>query len=351
MNSLQYASVWDLGLPATPADMSPENMDYGLSDMVRAGYLAKLRETLMVNIKENTASDRGSAEDGTIEMFVEKCLGEMEKEAIRKCMVAEIYCDAMRKTIDEVKICTGTSTIHDRLMTTIIAQSDNRNHETASTMEVAVVDIDERQQNCGDAYLLQFPTQAQVFDQQDEQAILTLAIENFNRTSMFPGMPTEDIVDPNTVRPEMIDIVKNDKNLSAMVATTHEFRRNMRRLPHAMRARIDKELNQVFDNCFNPEYQSIFLSLEEERVISYERIKLLVSDRMRPYFEYGPIIKSSEFEILVRLISRTMMESASDPTESTINQIIDGFFIGHPYKTVDHFIATNCHFFQSDRPL
>jgi hypothetical protein len=143
---------------------------------------------------------------------------------------------------------------------------------------------------------------------------MTLAIENFNRTSMFPGTPTEAIVDPNTVRPEMIDIVKNDKNLSAMVATTHEFRRNMRRLPHAMRARIDKELNQVFDNCFNPEYQSIFLSLEEERVISYERIKLLVSDRMRPYFEYGPIIKSSEFEILVRLISRTMMESASDPS-------------------------------------
>jgi hypothetical protein len=68
------------------------------------------------------------------------------------------------KQIDEVKICTGTSTIHDRLMTTIIAQSDRRNRETASTMEVAVVDVDERQQNsCGDAYLLQFPTQAQVF--------------------------------------------------------------------------------------------------------------------------------------------------------------------------------------------
>ncbi|XP_025417394.1 uncharacterized protein LOC112688437 [Sipha flava] len=105
MNSLPYASVWNLGLPATPADMSPENVDYGLNDMVRAGYLAKLRETLMVNIRENTASDRGSAEDGTIEMFVEKCLGEMEKEAIRKCMVAEIYCDAMRKTVREYLLC------------------------------------------------------------------------------------------------------------------------------------------------------------------------------------------------------------------------------------------------------
>jgi hypothetical protein len=101
MNSLPYATVWDLGLPATPADMSSENGDYCLSDMVRVGYLTKLRETLMSNIKENTASDRGSAEDGTIEMFVEKCLSEMEKEAIRKCMVAEIYCDAMRKTVRE----------------------------------------------------------------------------------------------------------------------------------------------------------------------------------------------------------------------------------------------------------
>jgi hypothetical protein len=105
MNSLPYASVWDLGLPATPADMSPENMDYGLSDMVRAGYLAKLRETLMSNIRENTASDRGSAEDETVEMFVEKCLGDIEKDAIRKCMVAEIYCEVMRKTVREHLLC------------------------------------------------------------------------------------------------------------------------------------------------------------------------------------------------------------------------------------------------------
>jgi hypothetical protein len=151
-------------------------------------------------------------------------------------------------------------------------------------------------------------------DQQDEQAIMTLAIENFNRTSMFPGTPTEAVVDPNTVRPEMIDIVKNDKNLSAMVATTHEFRRNMRKLPQAMRARIDQELNQVFGNRLNLECRPIFVSLEEEQIISYERIKLLVSDRMRPYFEHGQINKSSDFEILVQLISRTLMESASDPS-------------------------------------
>jgi hypothetical protein len=99
MDPLPHASVWDLGLPATPADMSPENVNYGLNDMVRASYLAKLRETLMSNIRKNTASDRGSAEDATVEMFVEKCLGEMEKDALRKCMVAEIYCEAMRKTV------------------------------------------------------------------------------------------------------------------------------------------------------------------------------------------------------------------------------------------------------------
>jgi hypothetical protein len=131
---------------------------------------------------------------------------------------------------------------------------------------------------------------------------------------MFPGTPTEDIVDPNTVRPEMIDIVKNDKNLSAMVATTHEFRRNMGRLPQAMRARIDQELNQVFGNRHNLEYRPLFLSLEEERIISYERIKLLVSDRMRQYFEHRQITKSSDYEILVHLISSTMMENASDPS-------------------------------------
>jgi hypothetical protein len=168
-------------------------------------------------------------------------------------------------------------------------------------------------------------------DQQDEQAIMTLAIENFKCTSMFSGSTTEDIVDPNTVRPEMINIVKNDKNLSAMVATTHEFRRNMRRLPQTMRARIDQKMNQVFGNCLNHEYRPIFLSLEEERIISYERIMLLVSDHMRPYFEHGQIKKSSDFEILVQLISRTMMESASDP--STIHY----YFIVTRQKRFDDF--------------
>jgi hypothetical protein len=116
MDSLPYASVWDLGLPATPADMSSENVNYGLSDMVRASYLAKLRETLMSNMRENTASDRGSAEDTMVEMFVEKCLGEMEKDALRKCMVAEIYCEAMRKTVRSHLLCDSrNSPVHPNL--------------------------------------------------------------------------------------------------------------------------------------------------------------------------------------------------------------------------------------------
>jgi hypothetical protein len=143
---------------------------------------------------------------------------------------------------------------------------------------------------------------------------MTLAIENFKCTSMFPGSISEDIVDPSTVRPDVINVVKNDKDLSAMVATTHEFRRNMKRLPRAMRARIDQELNRMFGNCLHPGYQSIFLSTEEERIISYERIMLLVSNRIKPYFEHGKIAKSSDFENLVQLISRTMMDNASDPS-------------------------------------
>jgi hypothetical protein len=72
----------------------------------------------------------------------------------------------MGKQIDEVNNCTGTSTIHDRLMT-IIAQSDSRNRETGSMMEVTAVDVDEGQQNsCGDAYQFPFLTQTQVFGNQ-----------------------------------------------------------------------------------------------------------------------------------------------------------------------------------------
>jgi hypothetical protein len=143
---------------------------------------------------------------------------------------------------------------------------------------------------------------------------MTLAIENFKCTSMFPGSITEDIVDPSTLRPEMINIVTNDKDLSSMVATMHEFRRNMKRLPQSMRARIDQELNRMFGNCLDPGYQSIFLSMEEERIISYKRIMLLVSDHMKLYFERRQISKSSDFENLVQLISWTIMESASDPS-------------------------------------
>jgi hypothetical protein len=122
MDSLPYTSVWDLGLPATPVDMSPENVDYGLSDMVRASYLAKLRETLMSNLRENIASDRGSAGDVMVGMFVEKCLGEMEKDALRKCMVAEIYCKAMRKTVRVYLLCgTRNSPLRPNIQTVYFA--------------------------------------------------------------------------------------------------------------------------------------------------------------------------------------------------------------------------------------
>jgi hypothetical protein len=69
------------------------------------GQLVKLRETLMSNLKENIANDRRSAGDVTIEMFVEKCLGEMEKDALRKCIVAEIYCEVMSRTVRVYLLC------------------------------------------------------------------------------------------------------------------------------------------------------------------------------------------------------------------------------------------------------
>lgn len=58
----------------------------------------------------------------------------------------------------------------------------------------------------------------------------------------------------------------------------------------------------------------MFLSKEEERIISYDRIMRLVSNRMKPYFDLRQITNSSDFDILVQLISKTMMDSASDPS-------------------------------------
>jgi hypothetical protein len=127
---------------------------------------------------------------------------------------------------------------------------------------------------------------------------MTHATKNFKCTSIFPGSITKDIVDPSVVLPEIINIIMKEKDISTMMAMTHEFRMNMKRLPQAMWARIDQELNQMFVYCLDLGYRPMFLSMEKERIISYDRIMRLVLDRMKPYFDLERIAKTFDFEIL-----------------------------------------------------
>jgi hypothetical protein len=89
-------NVWNLDLPATPMDMDPEIMGFGLCDMVRGEYLKRLHETLAQNLG---ALIQGCHVDQQIESYINTCMAEMEKNAIRNCMVANLYREGMARIV------------------------------------------------------------------------------------------------------------------------------------------------------------------------------------------------------------------------------------------------------------
>lgn len=90
--------IWKIELPYSPLDVDedPENVDL-LCEMVRNQYLKHLRQTLYDNLD---VGPKRYQKDFLFQVdhCVNTCMTEMEKQALRKCLIASIY----RKTMTEM---------------------------------------------------------------------------------------------------------------------------------------------------------------------------------------------------------------------------------------------------------
>lgn len=93
------ANVWKLSLPATPMDMDAENVDFGLCELVRDQYLKRLRQTVSQNL---CALIEDCNVDSRINSYIDVCVAEIEKEALRRCMVANLYREGMSRMVNAV---------------------------------------------------------------------------------------------------------------------------------------------------------------------------------------------------------------------------------------------------------
>lgn len=91
------ANLWNLELPATPNDMDAEIADFGLCDLVREQYLKRLQQTLAHNL--GAFIEGCHVDQAEIDSYIDTCMAEMEKTAIRNCMVAELYRRGMMRMV------------------------------------------------------------------------------------------------------------------------------------------------------------------------------------------------------------------------------------------------------------
>lgn len=100
MSSFEYSSkvpVWNVDLPESPWDVNgdTENLDV-LCELVRNQYLKRLRQTLFDNLDVSKGYQK---EHLRIEQCVDICVAEMEKEALKRCMMASIYRESMSSMV------------------------------------------------------------------------------------------------------------------------------------------------------------------------------------------------------------------------------------------------------------
>lgn len=97
-NSSSKVSFWDINLPQSPWDFSEDSKDLDLlCELVRNQYLKRLRQTLLDNL--NVTEGYQKSHLCQAQQYVDKCMTEMEKQALRKCMVARLYCEGMSNMV------------------------------------------------------------------------------------------------------------------------------------------------------------------------------------------------------------------------------------------------------------
>lgn len=97
---------WDINLPQSPWDFSEDSEDSEdlnvLCELVRNQYLKHLRQTLLDNL--NVAEVYQQSNHCQAQQYVDICMAEMEKLALRKCMVARLYREGMSKMVCYLKL-------------------------------------------------------------------------------------------------------------------------------------------------------------------------------------------------------------------------------------------------------
>jgi len=99
LNSFENLSskvqFWKIDLPENLLNIEEEDsedLDL-LCELVRNQYLKRLRQTLLDNL--NITRGYQKTDLYHVQKCVDICLAEMEKQALRRCMVASIYRESM----------------------------------------------------------------------------------------------------------------------------------------------------------------------------------------------------------------------------------------------------------------
>jgi len=89
---------WKIDLPKSPWDLDDDVEDLDvLCEFVRNQYLKRLHQTLLNNL--DVTSDYKKKPLYQIQHCVDLCMAELEKQALRRCMIASIYREGMTNLV------------------------------------------------------------------------------------------------------------------------------------------------------------------------------------------------------------------------------------------------------------
>lgn len=103
LNSFENLSskvqFWKLDLPESLLDIDEEDTEELdlLCELVRNHYLKRLRQTLLDNLDATESYQKTHLRH--IQQCVDICMAEMEKQALRRCMIASIYREGMSNMV------------------------------------------------------------------------------------------------------------------------------------------------------------------------------------------------------------------------------------------------------------
>lgn len=97
-NSSYEIPFWNIDLPKSPWDVDDDLEDLDvLCELVRNQYLKRLHQTLLNNL--DVTSGYKKKPHYQIQHCVDICMAELEKQALRRCMIASIYREGMTNLV------------------------------------------------------------------------------------------------------------------------------------------------------------------------------------------------------------------------------------------------------------